>query len=136
MKKIKGFIKYYSFIIFPTAIFIISYYVGKQFQFLNLNESKATSLVSAASTFIGVLITILTVYLAVPKNEQKKQQLKKSGHERIYLYNILTGIFILLLSIFVWIFFDYSRLLSLLFLSGLSNIIISIYYTFALIKLM
>lgn len=74
-------------------------------------------------------------YLAVPKNEFIKKRLKDSKHERIYLYNILVGIIVLFASILSWIFFDNVSLLVILFIAGTSNIAISIYYTFTLIKL-
>ena len=99
-RKIKGFIKYHSCILFPLVTYILSAMVNRNFHCFSICNDKASSLVSTASTFIGVLITILTIYLAVPKDESKKQRLIKSGHERIYLCNILMGIIILSLSIF------------------------------------
>ena len=136
MKNILGFIKYHSCVIFPTLFAISAYIFNQKFNYINIDDSdKITSLASLDGSLIGVLITILTIYLAVPKNEFIKKRLKDSKHERIYLYNILVGIIVLFASILSWIFFDNISLLVILFIAGASNIAISIYYTFALIKL-
>lgn len=135
MKKINGFIKYHSNIIFPSITFILFFLMNQKFKILYLNDDKSSSLISIASSFIGVLITILTIYLAVPKSDFVKKRLKESKHEHIYLFNILTGIIILFAATMSWIFFDNSTILIILFLSGITNIIVTIYYTFSLIKL-
>ena len=115
----------------------IAYCTNKKFNFINITDlDKVTSLVSLNTSLIGVLITILTIYLAVPKNDFVKKLLKKSKHEHIYLCNILVGIIVLFISIISWIFFNNITLLVILFIAGISNIAISIYYTFALINLM
>ena len=136
MKNILGFIRYHSCIIFPTLFVIVAYIFNQKFNYINIDDfDKITSLASLDGSLIGVLITILTIYLAVPKNEFIKKRLKDSKHERIYLYNILVGIIVLFASILSWIFFDNVPLLVILFIAGTSNIAISIYYTFTLIKL-
>lgn len=135
MKTVRGFIKYHSCIIFPTLSAIIAYIVYLKHDYTDICSDKITSLISINTSLIGVLITILTIYLAVPKSDFVKQRLKESKHERIYLYNILFGIIILFLSIISWIFFDSTTFLIIFFIAGMSNIAISIYYTFSLIKL-
>ncbi len=135
MKKFVGFLKYHSCIIFPSITFILCFLINYKFKLVQLNDDKSSSLTSISSSFIGVLITILTIYLAVPKSEFVKKRLKESHHEHIYLFNILTGIIILFASTMSWIFFDNSTILIMLFLSGVTNIVITIYYTFSLIKL-
>ena len=136
MKKLKGFIMYHSCIIMPLTTFIICYLINKKWGCFDIGEQKSTSLTSIASSFIGVLITILTIYLAVPKNEFARKRLRESKHERIYLFNILGGITVLLASIMYWIFFNNSAIPTMLFLAGITNIAITLYYTFALIKLL
>jgi len=133
VRNVRGFIKYHSCIIFPAIFSLIAYIVNLKHTFTDIGSDKITSLVSINTSLIGVLITILTIYLAVPKNDLVKQRFKDSKHERIYLSNILVGIIILFLSI---IFFDSILLLIMLFFAGVSNIAIAIYYTFSLIKLM
>lgn len=135
MQNIKGFIKYHSCIIFPAISIIIAYTINLKHNYTNICSDKITSLVSINTSLIGVLITILTIYLAVPKNDFVKERLKESKHERIYLSNIMFGIIILFLSIISWIFFDSTMFLIIFFIAGISNIAISIYYTFSLIKL-
>lgn len=135
MIKIRGFIKYHSCVIFPLITFVFCYLININSCFFDISDNKAASLSSIASSFIGVLITILTIYLAVPKTEFIKKRLKDSKHEHIYIFNILVGIIVLFASAMSWIFFENSTILSLLFISGISNIAIAIYYTFSLINL-
>lgn len=136
MKNILGFIRYHSCIIFPALFALLAFFLDKKFNFISIeNSDKITSLASLDASLIGVLITILTIYLAVPKSDFVKKRLKESKHEHIYLYNILVGIIILFASILSWIFFDNIALLVILFIAGTSNIAISIYYTFSLINL-
>ena len=119
MIKLRGFIKYHSCIILPTTIFIICYLLNSYFKCFNSIESrKADTLASISASFIGVLITILTIYLAVPKN------------------NILVGMVVFLGATIYWIFFDNPAILVMLFLSGITNIVVTIYYTFSLIKIL
>jgi len=136
LKNILGFMRYHSCIIFPLLSGILTYFFYQKFNFLNINDTdKITFLASLDASLIGVLITILTIYLAVPKSDFVKKRLKDSKHERIYLCNILIGIIVLFVSILSWIFFDNVKLLVILFIAGISNIAISIYYTFSLINL-
>ena len=136
MKKLKGFFKYHSCIIMPLTTLIICFLINNKWNCFDINEQKSATLTSIASSFIGVLITILTIYLAVPKSDFIRKRLKESNHEHIYLFNILIGIIIFLISIIYWIFFNNSTVPTILFLAGLTNIAITIYYTFALIKLL
>lgn len=135
MKNVFGFIRYHSCVIFPIFFSGMAYLFNRKFNFANICTDKISSLVSLDASLIGVLITILTIYLAVPKSDFIKERLKKSKHEHIYLYNILVGIIVLFASIISWIFFDNATVLVILFIAGISNIAISIYYTFSLINL-
>ena len=128
--KIKSKLKYYSNYIFPLLILGISFILKKcKIILLSIESSKITLLVSIAASFVGVLLTILTIYLAVPKNVIRVKQLKESKHQHIYLSNLLTGIILLFISVCIWIFFDNAYY-------TISNISITIYYTFSLIKIM
>ena len=136
MKKVISFIKYYSNFIFPTIICISCIAISNHSNVFIIDITKASALVSIVSSFIGILLTILTIYLAVPKNPVKIKQLKESSHQHIYLANILTGIILSLVALLIWIYFGNILWLSALFLASISNIIITIYYTFSLIKIM
>lgn len=136
MKKIKSYLKYYSNFAMPSLIFAICFILSKKFNIFKVSSEKISTLIDVSASFIGVLLTILTIYLAVPKNEQKKERLRASYHEYIYLSNILTGIILFFLSIVIWIFLDTAILSTLFFLSGIANMAIATYYTFILIKLL
>ena len=135
-RKIKSYIKYYSNIIFPILVCITCYFIQHKSGIFLLTDDKASALISIATEFISVLLTILTIYLAVPKNPVKIKQLKESKHQHIYLSNILTGITFAFLSILSWLLWNNALFAVILFMGSISNIIITIYYTFSLIKIM
>ncbi len=135
-EKINSCFRYYSNYIFPTIIFIACYFIKSNTKLFELDDDKMDLIVSVASSFIGVLLTVLTIYLAIPKNAVRVKQLRESKHQHIYLINLLTGIILSLLSILVWIFFNNTFFACSLFLASISNMIITIYYTFSLIKIM
>lgn len=134
MKKIKSYLKYYSNFAMPSIIFGICFILSKRINIFKVSSDKISTLIDVSASFIGVLLTILTIYLAVPQNKQKKERLRASCHEYIYLSNILTGIILFFLSIAIWIFLDAATLSILFFLSGIANMAIATYYTFYLIK--
>jgi len=136
MRKFSSRFKYYSHIIFPIVVLLICHLANNKSHIFEINNEKSSILVSISSSFIGVLVTVLTIYLAVPKNETKLRQLKESYHEHIYLMNILAGLILLFASIVSWLFFNNTYMSSITFVAAMSNIIISIYYTFTLIKVM
>lgn len=136
MQEIKSYLKYYSNFVMPSLIFAICFILSKKFNIFKVSSDKISTLIGVSTSFIGVLLTVLTIYLAVPKNEQKKERLRASYHEYIYLSNILTGIILFFLSIAIWIFLDAAMLSTLFFLSGIANMAIATYYTFILIKLL
>lgn len=135
-KRVSNFFKYYSNFIFPILIFLICFAGNNKTAIFLLNNDKMSLIVSAASSFIGVLLTILTIYLAVPKNAVKIKQLKESKHQHIYFANLLSGIILSFFSIIVWILFDNAFIACASFLASIANMIITIYYTFSLIKIM
>lgn len=131
--KVKGFLKYHSYIIFPLLLIVLCLIINKYSTVLELNNNKAEALISVSSSLLGVLITILTIYLAVPRSEIIIKRLRESKHEHIYLSNIAVGIILLFISIIGWIFLDNVLILTITFLSSISNIAIAVYYTFKII---
>lgn len=136
MKKVKSYLKYYSNFTMPSIIFGICFVLSKRINIFKVSSDKISTLMDVSASLAGVLLTILTIYLAVPQNKPKKERLRSSYHEYIYLSNILTGIILFFLSIAIWIFLDAATLSTLFFLSGIANMAIATYYTFYLIKLL
>lgn len=135
-KKFISYLKYYSNIVFPTIICLVGSIVQKVFQTFSLADDKIELLVSVSASFIGVLLTILTIYLAIPKNAVRVKQLKESKHQYIYLSNLAMGIVLLFVSIASWLFFDNAPVSTITFIASMANMAITIYYTFSIIKIM
>lgn len=134
--KIISLIRYYSFIIFPLLTIIICLLINFFKEIFDIDNEKIQVLVSISASFIGVLLTILTIYLAVPKKESQLKKFRESHHEKIYIRNIITGIILFFISILVWILGNDNCASSIAFLAGITNITISMYYTFSLINLL
>lgn len=129
MKRIISFMKYYSCFILPLLIMLLM--LGLNFKYNIINEvllQKVNIIVDISVNLIGILLTVLTIYLSFPKNETVVRRMKKSGHNFILLSNILLGITMFSISILLWLFFDNEKFTIILFTGGLCNMIVSGYY--------
>ncbi|OUQ69613.1 hypothetical protein B5E53_02410 [Eubacterium sp. An11] len=134
MQKIKSKIKLYSFIIFPAIIIIaLKFLMGKSV--LKFNFEHMDTLISIIVTLIGILLTILTIYLSFPKNDKIVERMKKTKHNEILLKNIFFGICLLSLAVLLWMFSSYYEEIVILSVASFSNIIICSYYLYKLGKL-
>lgn len=133
LKKIISFIKYNSYIIIPVFASIILWRLDKKTHILiNVPDEKITVLMDIITALIGVLLTILTIYLSFPKEERTRRRMTESGHNHILICNILTGVIIFVIALVVWLFSTNSNLVIYLFIAGLCNVIITGYYIFVL----
>lgn len=134
MRVLKNKVRLYSFIIVPMFVFGLVLLIARNFNFSDIGDTKLDVLASVSASFIGVLITVITIYMAVPKEKIILERMKKSGHEFIYLSNIGFGMLLYLISLLSWILFDSKFYSITLFVCGISNTLITIYYTFVLIQ--
>ena len=125
MKTIVSRIKYYSYIIFPVLAIIACLYTKA---FL----PQADIVANASVTLLGVMLTVLTLYVSVP-NKEIKEKLKKYYHETIMIRNIITGLMLYGSSALISIFIPgYINWATAMFLGACTNVIISIYYITAI----
>lgn len=135
MTKFSSNIKYYSFIVFPLLVAVTFGIVFKKFN-ISIDDSKMDVLVSIAASLIGVLLTIITILLAIPKDPERFELLKNSLHYKIYMRNVILGLALFLATIFLWFFDIPSMWPAICFFAAISNSVIISYYTFSLIKLL
>ncbi len=129
INRIKSYIKYNSAPIVPLSIFLFLYIVNLKYHFIdNIIEQKIDILIDIETSLIGILLTVLTIYLSFPKSESVKIRMKKSGHNHILLSNVFIGIISFTVSLLVWLFWDNKVIVLLLFMCGLSNTLITGYY--------
>lgn len=134
MQKIKNKIKLYSFIIFPTITIIIVWILMKK-SVLKFNYENMDTLISIIVTLIGILLTILTIYLSFPKTDKIVERMKKTKHNEILLKNIFCGICLLSFAVLLWMFSLCYKGIVILSVASFSNIIICSYYLYELSKL-
>lgn len=135
-KKIKSFLRLFSPILVPGCVLLISYLIPKiPFCTLSLPcQDKANLIVNLDGTFIGVLITIFTIYVSFPLSSQIRKNFTKSKHQSIFILHIWTGTIFYMLSIFAYLLFDQYALVTILFFMGMSNFFVTAYYITVLVK--
>jgi uncharacterized membrane protein YidH (DUF202 family) len=134
MNRIISKIKYYSGFIVPVIIVSCIFCLDKSFEITINTIKKTDDLVGIITSLIGILLTVLTIYLSFPKSEDIKRRMKNSGHNYILLSNIAIGIIILTLSLLIWLFTSHNNWVVYLFCGGLSNTLITFYYILVLSK--
>ena len=126
----------YCYMAYPfITIIILSilYFICLKFNFkLDFANNMSESLIQISGSLIGFLLTAITVFLSLPKDNKIMQRVKKYNHHRIFGKCIFSGLLILSISIFLWIFKapEWSILMSFIF--GLEEVIISAYYVYIL----
>ena len=127
-KKIKSLFKYWSCIFIPLVVCVTMMITEFKLHFIQEINYKIDNLSGVAATLIGVLFTVLTIYLSFPKNEVILKRLKISGHDHVFISNMLMGIALYLCSILSWLLFSNIYFPIYTFCCGCSNLIISVYY--------
>lgn len=116
-------IKKYSYILVPIVIAIISLIIRKYISDINVE-----TLVSIAGAFIGIMITNLTLYITFITSNTNINNLIESPHHKIFINTINFGVIYFVLCLLSWIFNFFSIIIIILFLMGLTNVFISLYY--------
>ncbi len=118
-----------SYFIFPMLV-IITLKLIDIFRHIikNISAQKIDALIDLSISIIGILLTVLTIYLSFPKSDRIQERMKKSGHNSILLKNILTGIILNCLVILIWLFWNQNDICIYFFCGSMANLIISGYY--------
>ena len=129
MKKIISKVKYNSSLIIPLCTAVIITILNLKFKLLdNVTETKIDSVIGIVGALIGVLITVLTVYVSFPKNSEHMIRVRQSGHHHIFVSNIDVGIILFTICILLWLFTIEKNIILIIFLCGLSNTLVGAYY--------
>lgn len=134
MTKVLSLIKYYSFIIFPLLVATAFVFACNKWN-IKIDTDKLETIVSISASMVGVLITVITIFLAIPtKDPVRFDRLKKSLHYDIYMRNVIAGIILFFAVVLLWLFDVAYLFLVASFLAGIANSVIVTYYTFSLMK--
>ncbi len=131
MKKIYDFLAKRQYLSFPMIVFIIFFAL---FELQKLSEKtfegKVDGIASLSGVFIGVLLTVFTLYTSIPKNNEIMQRVIKFGHHQIFRKSILYGCTFFLICEFLWLFGASEKWILIFLLMGMSDVIISIKYIY------
>lgn len=135
-KKIKSYFRLFSPILIPAFVLLVFYGIARlPFLFISQpNQDKANLIVGLDGTFIGVLITIFTIYVSFPLSSKIRKRFLESKHQRIFIGHIWVGTILYTISIFAYLLFDQYTLVTALFFMGMSNFFVTAYYITVLVK--
>lgn len=110
--------------------------IGSKYDFFNAFYSDAESLSSIAAiagSFIGFLLTVATVFLALPNSHYMKR-LVETKHHIIFIRIITIGIVTYFITVLSWIIGSpWIRIALYSFVLGSSEVVASIYYLYYLV---
>lgn len=129
MKKLISLIKLKSCFIIPLITAAIVLFLNKKLSIVdNISSSKVEALIGVIGALMGVLITVLTIYVSFPKESMHMKRIRETGHHHIFISNINMGIILYTICILFWLFGLKDSIIIVMFLSGLSNTIVGAYY--------
>jgi hypothetical protein len=129
MRKIISIIKLKSCFIIPLFTAIIIFFINHNYKIINnISEDKLDPLIGVVGALMGVLITVLTVYVSFPKDSGHMKRIRETGHHSIFISNINAGIILYTICILSWLFGVDKTIILTLFLCGISNTMVGAYY--------
>lgn len=131
MKRLYNFLVKRQYISFPIFVFVISFalFYWQQLSVETFAE-KVDAIASLAGVFIGILLTVFTLYTSVPKNNEVMQRVIKYGHHQIFRKSILYGCIFFMICVLSWLFGASAKWILISLLMGMSDVIISIRYIY------
>lgn len=131
MKKVYTFLAKRQYFFFPMLVFVVFYMLfEKKYLVTETFICKVDDIVSLSGVFIGVLLTVFTLYASVPKNNEIMQRVIRSGHHQIFRKSILYGCAFFMICGFLWLFDASAKWVLISLLMGLSDVIIAIRYIY------
>jgi len=128
-KKFSSELRRYSYIILPSIIMLMCWFLDKNFSLLSDIKSETVSSVAGISgDIIGLFLTIFTIYVAFPSENITIKRLRKSGHGKIFTMNIWIGVGLSIVCIFSWLFNISDKASIIFFASSFGNIVTAMYY--------
>lgn len=128
------FIKKYCYIMVPViiSIVLVFLYIIKFFNNVIFDENSINTLVSITGSLIGFLLTSITVFLSLPKENIVMQKVKKYKHHIIFSRCVICGIIFACLLIVIWILKADYYFIILCFILSLIETIMAAYYIYKL----
>lgn len=128
-------IRKYSYIVFPV-ISLLFIFVIKYFNIINVNVDSdlRNNIVNVSGVLSGFLFTACGIFISLPDNNFIRY-LKKSNHFAIVYKVLLFGIIFLISSMILGIFKLYDKLMIIIFICGMTEVVISVYYFYKITSL-
>ncbi|MBC8590655.1 hypothetical protein [Wansuia hejianensis] len=132
-KDIEEFIRKHAYLMFPllgTAI----YFICNKLLELNIDTEFNSNIINVSAVLAGFLFSSLGIIISLPQN-RFIERLKLIGYMEIIYRAMFLGIIFLISTLILGLFNIGYNLKILLFVSGLSETILSSYYLYKVTKL-
>lgn len=129
------FIRRYSYLVFPTISLLVVCLINK-LNFLNIiiDSDLRNNIVNVSGVLSGFLFTTYGIFMSLPDNKFI-DYLKRSNHFSVVYKVLLFGIIFLISSMIFGIFKIFDNLMILTFISGIVEVVISVYYFYMITTL-
>lgn len=128
-------IRKYSYIVFPLMSLLFIYLV-KIFDIVSvtIDSDLRNNIVNVSGVLTGFLFTSCGIFISLPDNNFISY-LKKSNHFIIVYRVLLFGIIFLISSMLLGIFKLFDKIMITVFICGMTEVIISVYYFYKITSL-
>lgn len=121
MLDIISIINKYDFINFPLIAVVIYFFIHENFK---ITDQLLGNFVNISSVFIGFLITIHSIIIALPKESKFMKKLIEYGYFKQMYLNILFGEVFLLICLLISLFNIFTVIAPIMLILGLINTIL------------
>lgn len=129
------FIRRYSYFVFPAISLLIILFINYfNFVTVEIDSDLRNNIVNVSGVLSGFLFTACGIFISLPDNNFIIY-LKKSNYFTIVYKVLLLGIIFLISSMILGIFKLYDKFMIVIFLCGMTEVIISVYYFYKITSL-
>ena len=126
-----NFVKKYCYIVIPIIISILFVIVNYTFCLPSF-ESKVDGMIGIIGTLIGFLLTAITIFTGLSKDNIIMKRVVNYNHHIIFARCILFGVIFSILTITLWVFDINKSIIILFFLLSFIETIMASWYIYKL----
>ena len=124
----------YFFALLPLPAILLIDYWFQPFNEFYISDNSLSGLSGIAASFLGFLLTALTIVLSIPKESKYMKLLKRFNHHKIFGRIVVVGVIMFVGTIVFWFLGEkFIRLAFYSFCGGLFEVIAAFYYSYRMI---
>lgn len=134
LEDIKSIFRKYSYIASPAVATAIFFVLGKLNMIsLDFNSDFKNNIVNISGVLSGFLFTAYGIFISLPDNKFITS-MKSSGYFNIIYKALLYGIVFLIAAMLFGLFGVLNKLMVFIFVIGISEVILSVYFFYSVTK--